>query len=247
MGSRLRSLIKRVEETDAALAHDLRVEFETISRRREFGLNFERHIPEAIPLPGRRIGVGDKVRFLPPRGATKAESDAIWVVESLKGDKNPAAGLVEPRTGEETVRALDDLVFVADFRDPIYPGLISTNRINAGGDDPTHVVINAENFHALEAMLFAYPGTVDVIYIDPPYNTGGKTSWLYNDDYVDADDVYRHSKWLAFIERRLRLAKMLLRDTGVIFVSIDDAEQHRLRMLLDQVFGEAHFVDTLAV
>ncbi len=82
---------------------------------------------------------------------------------------------------------------------------------------------------------------------EPPYNTGGKSFWLYNDDYVDKEDGFKHSKWLAFMERRLKLAKKLLAPHGVLFVSIDDAEQHRLRMLLDQVFGEGNFVDTLAV
>lgn len=198
MGNRLRSLIKRVEATDAPLAEELQREFETVSRRREFGLNFERHVPEAVALGNRPIVVGDKVRFLPPRGAVKVDSSAIWIVTDLRGPKrDPVADLIDPRTGRETKRRLKDLVFVADFRDSIYPGLISTEKIEAGGAKPSHVVINSENFHALEAMMFTFPTGVDVIYIDPPYNTGGRTSWLYNDDYVDADDRYKHSKWLA--------------------------------------------------
>jgi len=99
---------------------------------------------------------------------------------------------------------------VAEFRDPIYPGLVSTGRVERGGDKPFHTVINAENFHALQLLLYTHEGKVDAIYIDPPYNTGAK-DWKYNNDYIDADDSYRHSKWLAFMERRLKLARRLLR------------------------------------
>jgi adenine-specific DNA-methyltransferase len=248
VSNELNALIKRVEGTDSALAQELRKQIEAITKRREFGLVFERHLPESVALVDRRISVGDKVRFIPPRGAASAESDVTWTVTKISGKKGEqVAELLDPRTKEEGSRAVGDLVYMADFRDPIYPGLESMGRIDKGENTPTHVVMNGENFHALEALLFAHQGTVDVIYIDPPYNTGGKSSWLYNDNYVDGDDAYKHSKWLAFMERRLRLAKKLLRDTGVLFVSIDDAEQHRLRMLLDQVFGEENFVDTLAV
>jgi adenine-specific DNA-methyltransferase len=81
--------------------------------------------------------------------------------------------------------------------------------VERGGDKPFHTVINAENFHALKTLTFTHRGKVDAIYIDPPYNTGAK-DWKYNNDYVEGDDLYRHSKWLAFMERRLLLAKELL-------------------------------------
>ena len=100
--------------------------------------------------------------------------------------------------------AVDDLVVVAEFRDSIYPGLVSTGKVERGGDKPFHTVINAENFHALEALTYTHRGKVDAIYIDPPYNTGAR-DWKYNNDYVDSEDLYRHSKWLAFMERRLKL------------------------------------------
>ncbi len=130
---------------------------------------------------------------------------------------------------------------VAEFREPIYPGLVSTGKVERGGDKPFHTVINAENYHALQTLLFTHRGQVDCIYIDPPYNTGS-ADWIYNDRYVSGDDLYRHSKWLAFIERRLVLAQVLLKDTGVIIVAIGDEEHHRLRMLLDQVFGDQNFL-----
>ena len=105
-----------------------------------------------------------------------------------------------------------------------------------GGGKPCQVVINGENYHALEALAFAYAGKVDCIYIDPPYNTGAK-DWKYNNDYVDGSDQYRHSKWLAFMERRLKLAKRLLNPAdSVLIVTIDEKEYLRLGLLLEQVF-----------
>lgn len=252
MSNELRALLARVEDSDPDTAKELRRHFDALQSRRQFGLNFERHTPESVALTGRPISVGDKVRFLPPRGETKPDGDlqfdATWLVTEISGPaKKRVADLVDLKTNEEASRVLDDLVYVADFRDPIYPGLASTGKVERGGDKPFYTVINAENYHALEAMLFTYNGNVDVIYIDPPYNTGGKGSWLYNDDYVDTDDSYQHSKWLAFMERRLKLAKRLLKPSGAIMVSIGDHEQHRLRMLMDAVFGTENQVAQLAV
>ncbi len=242
MSNEMHSLIKRVEQADPALAEELRKQFDLVSRRREFGLNFERHLPEQVALAGRRITVGDKVCFVSPRGeaAAVADTDVTWVVikvTSKKGKK--IAELLDPKTGEQSTRSLDDVVYVADFRDPIYPGLVSTGRIERGADKPFHTVINAENYHALEAMLFTHQGKVDCIYIDPPYNTGAK-DWKYNNDYVDGEDDYRHSKWLSFMERRLKVAKRLLNPArSALIVTIDEKEYLRLGLLLNQVFSEA--------
>jgi adenine-specific DNA-methyltransferase len=104
---------------------------------------------------------------------------------------------------------------------------------------PFHTVINGENYHVLKALTYSHRGKVDAIYIDPPYNTGAK-DWKYNNDYVESDDLYRHSKWLAFMERRLLLAKELLnRDDSVLIVTIDEKEYLRLGLLLEQTFPEA--------
>ena len=105
-----------------------------------------------------------------------------------------------PRSGNPD-RALDDLVVVAEFGDTIYPGLVPTGKVSRGGDKPWHTVINGENYHVLKALTWTHRGKVDAIYIDPPYNTGAK-DWKYNNDYVEGDDLYRHSKWLAMMERR---------------------------------------------
>lgn len=102
---------------------------------------------------------------------------------------------------------------------------------------PNHVLIEGENLQALIALTYTHAGMVDVIYIDPPYNTGNK-DFVYNDSFIGEDDEYRHSKWLSFMERRLKIAKTLLSDKGVIFISIDDNEQANLKLLCDEVFGE---------
>jgi len=108
-----------------------------------------------------------------------------------------------------------------------------------GGDKPCHTVINGENYHVLKALTYTHAGRVDAIYIDPPYNTGAK-DWKYNNDYVGNGDHYRHSKWLAMMERRLFAAKALLNPAdSVLIVTIDEKEYLRLGLLLEQVFSEA--------
>lgn len=241
MSNELQSLLARVADHDPDTAKELRRHIEALQARREFGLNFERHTPESITLMGRPISVGDKVRFVPPRGVRETEPDTTWLVTRITGPKDDrTAALLDPKTKTTQNRALEDLVYVADFRDPIYPGLRRSDApVLRGGDKPFHTVINAENYHALEALLFTYQGKVDCIYVDPPYNTGAK-DWKYNNDYVDGQDAYRHSKWLAFMERRLRLAKKLLDPhDSVLIITIDEKEVHRLALLLEQVFPGA--------
>jgi adenine-specific DNA-methyltransferase len=127
-------------------------------------------------------------------------------------------------------------VVVAEFRDPIYPGLVSTGKVERGGDKPFHTVINAENYHALQALLYTHEGKVDAIYIDPPYNTGAR-DWKYNNDYVDSDDAYRHSKWLAMMERRLKLAKRLLNpEDSVLIVTIDESTSRATELSDEYVY-----------
>lgn len=103
--------------------------------------------------------------------------------------------------------------------------------------DSTHLLIEGDNYHALSVLNYTYAGKIDLIYIDPPYNTGAK-DWKYNNDYVDSEDTYRHSKWLAMMDRRLRLAKKLLKDDGVLMCAIDKNEQANLGVLLDGIFAD---------
>ena len=111
---------------------------------------------------------------------------------------------------------------------------------------PNHIIIEGDNLEALTALTYTHEGKIDVIYIDPPYNTGNK-DFIYNDSYVDSEDSYRHSKWLSFMSKRLRIAKKLLSDRGAIFISIDDNEQANLKLLCDDYdyFGARNFVAQL--
>lgn len=240
--SRLNDLLRQVANSDPQLANDLRRETDALSDRRAFGLNFERHTPEAVELPGRPVRKNDKVRILPERGRMpKKEDERLFRVTKIYSeDSNRLADVtaVDDPDDERSV-SVDDLVVVAEFRDPIYPGLVSTGKVERGGDKPFHAVINAENYHALQALLFTHRGKVDAIYIDPPYNSGAR-DWKYNNDYVESDDHYRHSKWLAMMERRLLLAKELLNpEDSVLIVTIDEKEYLRLGLLLEQTFPEA--------
>ena len=106
---------------------------------------------------------------------------------------------------------------------------------------PNHIIIEGDNLEALTALSYTHEGKIDVIYIDPPYNTGNK-DFVYNDSYVDSEDSYRHSKWLSFMNKRLKIAKRLLSDRGVIFISIDDNEQAQLKLLCDEIFGKTNFI-----
>jgi len=109
---------------------------------------------------------------------------------------------------------------------------------------PNHILIEGDNLHALTSLTFTHEGLIDMIYIDPPYNTGNK-DFIYNDSYVDKEDSYRHSKWLSFMNKRLEIAKRLLSDKGVIFISIDDNEVTNLILLCNEVFGENNHIATL--
>ena len=111
-------------------------------------------------------------------------------------------------------------------------------------DAPNHILIEGDNLEALAILAYTHEGKIDVIYIDPPYNTGNK-DFIYNDSYVDKEDSYRHSKWLSFMSRRLKIAKKLLSDRGVIFISIDDNEQAQLKLLCDEIFGADRFITNL--
>lgn len=241
--SRLTDLLRQLRSADPQLGADLEKEITALTKRRSFGLVFERHQPEAVELPGQPVRRGSKVRVLPPRGETSKGDSRLWRVESFTSDESGAqlAQLVENVTDapERRTAPLDDLVVVAEFDDKIFPGLVETGRVERGGDKPFHTVINAENYHALEMLTYTHRGKVDAIYIDPPYNTGAR-DWKYNNDYVEGDDDYRHSKWLAFMERRLLVARELLNpDDSVLIVTIDEKEYLRLGILLEQTFPEA--------
>lgn len=240
--SRLTDLIAQAKAKDANLGAELEREFRILANRRSFGLNFERHRPESVELPGRPIRKGDKVRVLPLRGETKNGDQQLWMVRAIRNEGGRRlADLKAIYQANEDLRTVevDDLIVVAEFKDYIYPGLVSTGKVMRGGGKPFHTVINGENFHALEALTYTHRGKIDAIYIDPPYNTGAK-DWKYNNDYIESDDMYRHSKWLAFMERRLKIAEQLLNfESSVLIATIDEKEYLRLGLLLEQTFPEA--------
>lgn len=129
---------------------------------------------------------------------------------------------------------------------------VKTKEIETDKNKPINLLIEGDNYHSLAVLNFTHQNKVDVIYIDPPYNTGNK-DFIFNDTFldkkgskfVDKEDPWRHSKWLSFMEKRLRLAHHLLKNTGVIFISIDDNEQAQLRLLCDEIFEEGNFITTL--
>lgn len=121
---------------------------------------------------------------------------------------------------------------------------VKEKAIVNGDEHPNHILIEGDNLHALTALTFTHEGKIDVIYIDPPYNTGNK-DFVYNDKFIDKEDSYRHSKWLSFMNKRLRIAKRLLSEKGVIFISIDENEIHNLRLLLDEIFLEKNYIEQL--
>lgn len=132
----------------------------------------------------------------------------------------------KPEDVEEQLR--DNLPVLKEVKDKV---------INNGEDNPNHILIEGDNLHALTALTFTHEGKIDVIYIDPPYNTESK-DFKYNDTYVDSNDAFRHSKWLSFIEKRLKISKKLLVNNGLLVVSIDDNEIAQLKMLLDEIFNQ---------
>lgn len=225
--------IKQVEKLNPELAAELKQYVKTHS----YGLVYEQNLPDAIRIYSKKPAKGDTVNILPHRGTKEsAESRVAWVVNSLHGDE-----ALLKRSVEEKKVDVKDLAVLVSYKDVVYPGLKEIDRIENGGpDNPFHVVINSENYHALEALGYAYNGMVDCIYIDPPYNTGAK-DWKYNNDYVDGSDQYKHSKWLSFIERRLRIAKQLLNPkNSALIVTIDEKEYSRLGVLLEQIFPDAN-------
>jgi adenine-specific DNA-methyltransferase len=157
--SRLTDLIAHAKAKDPQMGADLEREFKVMSSRRAFGLNFERHRPEAVELPQRTVRKGDKVRVLPERGSTKKGDHRLWTVKQIRKDDGIRVAHLELIGGDETETqdiAVDDLVVVAEFRDYIYPGLVSTGKVEWGGDMPFHSVINGENYLVLKALTYTH-------------------------------------------------------------------------------------------
>lgn len=158
----------------------------------------------------------------------------LETIEKLEGQKKYGLVWDEERVPEKVVTDCQEkLPVLTEVKD---------KEITTDENEPTHILIEGDNYHALLVLNYTHRGKIDLIYIDPPYNTGKADEFMYNDKYVDINDGYRHSKWLSFMNKRLELAKNLLTDKGVIFLAIDDNEIAQLKLLCDQVFGEENFI-----
>lgn len=227
----INDLISQIQ--DETLRNRIQEEVSKMAKQKKFGLVFEEHMPESTPLYDMPIKRGCNVM----RRDSK-DDKSIYVVLKIEGD---TAVCVKPEQKDEAVTfELKDIVRVAEFGEPIYPYLKPLDSVcNAPDSDLWHTLIEADNYHALQLLEYLYAGKVDCIYIDPPYNTGAK-DWKYNNDYVDGNDAYRHSKWLSFMQRRLKLAKKLLNPKdSVLIVTIDEKEYLHLGCLLEEVFPDA--------
>jgi adenine-specific DNA-methyltransferase len=225
--AKLDDLIAQVGDT--RLRRQLEEAAVELRRRKKFGLVYEQHIPETTTFPSETIQKGSVVMI-----RTEPSNKTRYVVDSVTRTKASISA------GEEAwTIPFADLLVVKPFGEPVYPVLKPFgDSVIRDPDKPFHMVINGENFHALQLLLFGYEGKVDCIYIDPPYNTGAR-DWKYNNDFVDANDGWRNSKWLSMMDRRLLLARRLLAPDGVLIVTIDEHEVAHLGVLLEEVFPEA--------
>lgn len=216
---------------DEALRARLEQEINRLSKTKKFGLVFEEHLPECTPLYDIPV----------KRGSTVAKkTGAVSEMYEVNSIKDGIATCYHKVTEEKEEIPVEELVSVAQFGEPIYPYLKPIDSIcNAPDSDLWHTLIEADNYHALQLLEYLHAGKVDCIYIDPPYNTGAK-DWKYNNDYVDGADAYRHSKWLSFMQKRLKIAKNLLNpNDSVLIVTIDEKEYLHLGCLLEELFPEA--------
>lgn len=226
----LDELVTQIENPD--LRARIAAEVEKLAKQKKFGLVFEEHLPECTPLWDIPVKAGRKAAL-----KTGHVNDFYTV---LKIEDGVATCLNKDKSATAKF-PVEELVCVAEFGEPIYPYLKPIDTVcNAPDSDLWHTLIEADNYHALQLLEYLYAGKVDCIYIDPPYNTGAR-DWKYNNDYVDNNDQYRHSKWLSFMQKRLKIAKKLLNPKdSVLIVTIDEKEYLHLGCLLEEMFPEAN-------
>ena len=223
----INDLIEQIENPE--LRNRIQQEVNKLNKQRKFGLVFEEHVPEKTFLYDVPVKRGSFV--------AKRDAGAKDIYKVIKIDGENALCEHSVSHEQETI-AVDALVAVAQLGEPIFPYLKPMAQVkNAPDSELWHTLIEADNYHALQLLAYLYAGQVDCIYIDPPYNTGAR-DWKYNNDYVDGNDSYRHSKWLSMMEKRLLLAKKLLNpNDSVLVVTIDEKEYHHLGCLLEQIFS----------
>ena len=224
----INDLIAQIQ--DVELRDKIEQEINRMNKQKKFGLVFEEHLPECTPLYDVPVKCGSNVAL------KSGNMNDVYRVIAINDEKALCV-----REDEKAEFDISDLVAVAKFGEPIYPYLKQIDSVcNAPDSDLWHTLIEADNYHALQLLEYLYRGKVDCIYIDPPYNTGAK-DWKYNNDYVDGNDSYRHSKWLSMMQKRLKLAKRLLNpNDSVLIVTIDEKEYLHLGCLLEELFPEAN-------
>lgn len=163
-----------------------------------------------------------------------SKEQLLEVIDKLESNKKYGLVWDEERVTEKVVTD-------CQFNIPVLSE-VKSREILTNENAPTNILIEGDNYHALSVLNYTHKGKIDLIYIDPPYNTGKADEFLYNDNYVDINDGYRHSKWLSFMKKRLELAKNLMSESGVIFIAIDDNEIAQLKLLCNQIFGEENFI-----
>jgi adenine specific DNA methylase mod len=227
----LNDLINQI--TDTELRDRIQREVDRLAKQKKFGLAFEEHLPECTPLYDMPVKTGCQVMMRDSK-----EDKAVYTV--LKLEDGQVTCVRKGSKEEPVIFPVSDIVRVAEFGEPIYPYLKPLDSVcNAPDSDLWHTLIEADNYHALQLLEYLYAGKVDCIYIDPPYNTGAR-DWKYNNDYIDGNDNYRHSKWLSMLQKRLRLARRLLNPKdSVLIVTIDEKEYLHLGCLLEEMFPEA--------
>ena len=232
----IEDLIKQI--ADPGLRDQLATEVARLKATKKFGLVFEEHLPELLRLPGLPVRAGTRVLKKDQHGVV-----AYRVISTINGQK---VKIVPEAGGSEEIVARESVVVAKAFGEPMYPALVPVDAVERAPGKPWHVLINADNYHALQLLMYGYEGKVDVIYIDPPYNTGAR-DWKYNNDYVDKADRFRHSKWLSMMKKRLVLASRLLKPDGIMVVAIDDYKAHHLRCLLDSIHDPSAFLGVVVI
>lgn len=200
---------------------------DTADRLTESLDSMERDTPDLVDVPARRPRKGDRVRLYgDPRHTT-------WSVDGVRGGR-VTLSRTEAKGGETRTVPVTEACVQVDVRDVEVSALRCIGTVSRGGDKPAHMIVESENLHALDALGEKFHAAVDCVYIDPPYNTGN-VAFSYGDT---------RDGWVTFMERRLRVARELMRATGVIIAACDDAELHRLRGVMDRVFGDEQYIMT---
>ncbi len=235
-------LIQKVKDLDGISQDERAYLIDLINTKKKYGLVWEdkpedveetlrTHLPVLQEVPEKRItGLRD--------GQNRQDKNAVQDLR-MGQDRQDLKKVSTPTLFDALPTAEQD--FEKDQSESNIHSSTHTFGNGRRSASVNHSLIEGDNLHALTALTFTHENKIDVIYIDPPYNTGNK-DFKYNDSFVDKEDAYRHSKWLSFMDKRLRIAKRLLSDKGVIFISIDDNEQAQLKMLCDEVFGEENFL-----